>query len=94
VGAALRTVLPGSNFSWHSLQALCVACGYCAGICPYDKVVCLVVDECHRATGKTQCCSKGAGQLPPVACIYAQREQGKCTGCPALTALHSSVLMG
>ena len=22
-----------------------------AGICPYDKVVCLVVDECHRATG-------------------------------------------
>ena len=23
-----------------------------AGICPYDKVVCLVVDECHKATGK------------------------------------------
>ena len=23
-----------------------------AGICPYEQVVCLVVDECHRATGK------------------------------------------
>lgn len=22
-----------------------------AGLCPYDKVVCLIVDECHRATG-------------------------------------------
>ncbi|PRW60577.1 Fanconi anemia group M isoform X3 [Chlorella sorokiniana] len=24
------------------------------GICPYDQVVCLVVDECHRATGNSE----------------------------------------
>lgn len=24
-----------------------------AGICPFEKVVCLVVDECHKAKGKT-----------------------------------------
>ena len=23
------------------------------GICPAEKVTCIVVDECHRATGKT-----------------------------------------
>ena len=25
----------------------------CAGICPHKKVVCLVVDECHRAKGNS-----------------------------------------
>ena len=24
----------------------------CAGICPAGRITCLVVDECHRATGK------------------------------------------
>ena len=28
-----------------------LALGVCAGLCPYEQVVCLVVDECHRATG-------------------------------------------
>ena len=23
-----------------------------AGICPYEKITCVVVDECHRAVGK------------------------------------------
>ena len=24
----------------------------CAGICPYENITCVVVDECHRAVGK------------------------------------------
>lgn len=25
----------------------------CSGICPHKKIVCLVVDECHRAKGNS-----------------------------------------
>ena len=34
--------------------ACCFSCVHaCAGICPHKKVVCLVVDECHRAKGNS-----------------------------------------
>lgn len=26
--------------------------GACAGVCPLEKITCVVVDECHRAVGK------------------------------------------
>lgn len=35
----------------HDDKAELVCTSHAAGICPYDQVVCLVVDECHRATG-------------------------------------------
>lgn len=29
-----------------------LGCFGCTGICPLQQVVCVVVDECHRAVGK------------------------------------------
>ena len=54
----IHIVLQGSitseNITGHTTSwiARSVAQLVPAGICPYDKVVCLVVDECHKATGK------------------------------------------
>lgn len=40
--------------AFHKCCLLLQQCVHaCAGICPHKKVVCLVVDECHRAKGNS-----------------------------------------
>jgi hypothetical protein len=47
--AAWRPTVPACFFIYKKHLARSAA-----GICPYQKVVCLVVDECHRATGEEE----------------------------------------
>lgn len=47
-------ILLSTAYVFHKCCLLLQQCMYaCAGICPHKKVVCLVVDECHRAKGNS-----------------------------------------
>jgi ERCC4-related helicase len=39
------------------VNSLYVTADCFAGICPYEKITCVIVDECHRAVGKNDAVS-------------------------------------
>lgn len=48
----MLTHVSSCNDSHASYLALAQLARVCAGICPLEAVVCVVVDECHKAVGK------------------------------------------